>query len=351
MEPIFGEFAIIGNDLSIMENVRILLDDKNRIIEIEECNRDVDNNIALIPGLFNAHVHAADIELRGVGSRKLDELVGKHGIKHKYLSQMTESQLQTSLELAYQEAVRSGTLGWSDFREGGLKGIKPYPLNQSKFHLAFGRPHQNEFNDLSLFPNIGIMDVKAYSDTEMNKISENLNRKSQKLFIHASESMYLRQNWILKHGISDIQWSIDVLNPDALIHVTHADESDITEMSKSKTGAVICLRSNKFTNAGVPPIKALIESDIILGIGTDNAMFNNLSVWNELSSLKNLIDPDRLLSMATIEGALLCGVEWGVNKGNSNFLEFHLPNHIQVKDLKKWIVNNGTEKNILKIWR
>jgi hypothetical protein len=55
--------------------------------------------------------------------------------------------------------------------------------------------------------------------------------------------------------------------------------------------------------------------------------------------------------MGTIEGALLCGIEWGIINGNTNFIEFRVPNHIQVADLKKWIIKSGTENNILKVWR
>ena len=351
MDPILAEFAITEKDLKVLENVRIHLDDNNRIIEIEESNREITNNIALIPGLFNAHVHAADIGLRGVESRNLGELVGKGGIKHQYLEKLTENQLRNSLLQSFQESVNSGTLGWSDFREGGLEGIKPYPLDSSNYHLAFGRPHQDELDDLSLFQNIGIMDVKAHSEEDMKKISESMDRNTHKLFIHGSESLELRKSWISAHGISDINWAINVFHPDAIIHVTNADEEDIKEMFKSKIGVVICLRSNQFTNAGQPPIEALVQSDIIMGIGTDNAMFSRLSVWDEINSLKNYVEADRLLSMATVEGASLCGIDWGISNGKSNFLEFRIPNHIQVRDLKKWIIKKGSEKNILKIWR
>ncbi len=310
MDPIFAKYAIVGDDLQVLENVRIYLDDRNQIIEIEESNNEINNNIALIPGLFNAHTHAADIGLRGVTSRNLHELVGRSGIKHKHLKDMTNDQLQQALKLSFEEAVNSGTLGWSDFREGGVDGLYSYPLEQSQYHLAFGRPSQNELNDLSMFSNFGIMDVGAYSEETMKILSKNINRKIQKLFIHASESLDLRDAWISKHGESDIIWSIDMLNPDAIIHATHADMGDITAMSESNTGVIVCLRSNQFTNAGIPPIENLVESDLVLGIGTDNAMFSRLSLWDEFESLKNHIEPERLLSMGTIEGASLCGVKW-----------------------------------------
>lgn len=351
MDSIDAKFGIVGSNLQILENVRIWVDDENRILEIEELDKEINNNLVLMPGLFNAHVHAADIGLRGVESGDLRELVGRDGIKHRYLKELTKENLRSSLNLSFQEAIHSGTLGWSDFREGGNDGMKPYPLNNSRFHLAFGRPRQNEINDLSSYPNIGIMDVQAYPENEMRSISKNINREIQKLFIHASESLKLRNSWISDFGTSDIIWAIDVLNPDAIIHATHADEEDITQMYKSKTGVVICLRSNEFTRAGTPPIKKLIESKLKLGIGTDNAMFNRLSLWEEISELKNHINPDRLFSIATVEGASLCGIEWGISVGNSNFLEFRIPNDIRGSDIKKWIINNGTEKDILEIWR
>ena len=80
-----GIVALTGNDLRVLENVKIIVDDNNRIIEIDESNKEIKNNVVLIPGLFNAHVHAADIGLRGKAFGSLNELIGKGGIKHGYL--------------------------------------------------------------------------------------------------------------------------------------------------------------------------------------------------------------------------------------------------------------------------
>ena len=54
-----AKYALIGEDLIIKENVRIHLNQNNKIIDIEEIN-NVNNKSLLIPGFFNSHCHSGD---------------------------------------------------------------------------------------------------------------------------------------------------------------------------------------------------------------------------------------------------------------------------------------------------
>jgi cytosine/adenosine deaminase-related metal-dependent hydrolase len=350
VDPILSEFALVGSDLKILRNVKITIDQKHQITQIEELDRNITNRKVVMPGLFNAHVHAADLHLRGVKSKDLGSLVGRNGIKHKYLLSLSQEQLQNSLRQAVDEAIKLGTLGWSDFREGGVKGIQYYPIRGMTNFLAFGRPDLSDLNDLSQFDHLGIMDVQAYSEIDMKHLANQTNRNKQKIFIHGSESLKLRKEWISKFGVSDIIWALDILKPDAIIHATHANEQDLELMEDTSTGVIICIRSNKFTNSGVPPVELLVNSNLKLGLGSDNAMFQELSIWNEMTTLMDYIDPDRLLRMASIEGAEICGIDWGINIGNSNFIELSIPNSVTTNNLKNWLVATANEKFINRIW-
>ncbi len=328
----------------------MLLDHNNEVIEIEELSQNIETNTLIMPGLFNSHVHAADIGLRGIDGYGLKELVGPNGIKHRYLDTLTADQLNNSILKAYNEAKEYGTLGWSDFREGGISGLKPYPVNGSYSHIPFARPEIDKLELLPKFANIGIRDVAAHTEYEMKQLTEFSKKLDRKVFIHISEDINLRDEWRSKFGCSDLIWALDNLKADAYIHLSHADEDEIELMESHEVGGIICLRSNIFTKSGVPPLKSLIESNLTLGIGTDNAMFSELSIWEEMKALsRHDIKSNKLLKMATIDGATLCGILWGLDKGLSNLIQLNIPKYVENANLKDWLATECDQRNIEQI--
>lgn len=347
IKRIRARYALVGSNLDLIENVDVLLDHNNEIIEIEELSLDIKSNTLIMPGLFNSHVHTADIGLRGIDGYGLSELVGPQGIKQRHLASLTDDQLNESILLAYNEAIGFGTLGWSDFREGGLSGLKPYPVNSSQTHIPFARPEIGKLESLPEFANIGIRDVDAYSELVIQQLTERARKSGKKVFIHISEDIKLREEWIRRHGSTDLIWAIDNLKIDAFVHLTHANGEEIEVMELHEVGGIICLRSNVFTKSGVPPIKSLVESILTLGIGTDNAMFSKLSIWKEMNALSQYdIESSRLLKMATVDGAKLCGISWGLEKELSNLIKLSIPNYVEKIKLKDWLVTECDQRRI-----
>src|SRR5947199_1431541 len=79
----------------------------------------------IIPGLWNAHTHLGDAivtqELKGT----IEELVAPpHGLKHRVLAKAKDAAVISAMRRAMATMVRTGTTGFSDFREGGLHGLK-----------------------------------------------------------------------------------------------------------------------------------------------------------------------------------------------------------------------------------
>lgn len=350
MEKVSAQYALLGDDLEVISNVILHIDKNNEIIDIEESSKEIRNGLLVMPGLFNAHVHAADIGLRGVKSNSLAELVGLNGIKHNFLREQSKSHLNKSIAKSYEEAIISGTLGWSDFREGGIEGLSTYPL-RSKYFSAFGRPTLEDMDKLPYNINIGFRSIRSFSKDHMISISEIARKQGRKVFMHASESKKIREYSESHLGVSDIQWAISHMKVDALVHLTHIAKAEIPLMVKSNTGGILCIRSNKFTQSGEPPVRDLVNSSITLGIGTDNAMFFPLSLWDEIRELrKHNIDSERLLSMATVEGARLCGFDWGIKMGNSNLMALAIEDNIPQTKIKEWLVKNGNKVLIQASW-
>ena len=215
MREICARFALLGPTLEISENIKLTLDENNVIREIDELNYDVSDNNLLMPGLFNAHVHSADIELRNrVHRGNLAELVGPGGIKQKHLSDLSKEGLVSSVRSSYNEALNSGVLGWADFREGGLRGLDPYPIDENHNFIPFARAAPQDLAMLPSFSNIGFRDVQVNSAKEMKEITSVMKNRQKLSWIHASEDLELRDKWVKKFSHSDIIWAIDELNVD-----------------------------------------------------------------------------------------------------------------------------------------
>lgn len=136
MREVQAKYGLIGPELDLVENIKLVLDKRNQIIEIEELNRDLKTYDVLFPGFFNGHVHSADIGLRGIiNNYSLQALVDPGGIKHTHLDNLSTPETQKAILQTYSEALNNGILGWSDFREGGLKIFESYPIKNQQFKV------------------------------------------------------------------------------------------------------------------------------------------------------------------------------------------------------------------------
>src|SRR3989304_1280294 len=79
----------------------------------------------IIPALWNAHTHLGDAvvtqELKGT----IEDLVAPpHGLKHRVLARAKDAAVIAAMRRAMTTMLRTGTTGFADFREGGLRGLK-----------------------------------------------------------------------------------------------------------------------------------------------------------------------------------------------------------------------------------
>ncbi|MEK9715811.1 MAG: hypothetical protein VW394_03530, partial [Candidatus Heimdallarchaeota archaeon] len=111
----------------IKENVRIHLNQNNKIIDIEEIN-NVKNKSLLIPGFFNSHCHSGDFGLynKFPSGLNLAQLVGDNSVKSNYLNSMTYHELSDNIFKFAKNGIKNHITLYSDFREGGIIGTQPY---------------------------------------------------------------------------------------------------------------------------------------------------------------------------------------------------------------------------------
>jgi len=276
-EQVISGTIIAGPELDPIEGYICV---KNGIItEIGEEHTYSANIIA--PCFVNAHTHLGDSvckdPLMGTVSgfrvqKDLDSLVKPpDGLKHRILRETSYKTLIQYIRKSLLDIIETGTCAFADFREGGVVGLAALnkALEGLDLHsLIFGRPTEPQ-----LPPGVVLAEIKRVllhsdglgisgaNDLDMELLQEitTCTRVQKKLFaIHAGEK-----------NRSDIEKALS-LEPDLLIHLTHATKKDLEEVAQTGAPVVVCPRSNFVTGSGMAPIAEMLGAGIRVAAGTDN---------------------------------------------------------------------------------
>lgn len=225
----------------------------------------------IIPGLWNAHTHLGDAvvtqELRGT----IEELVAPpHGLKHRVLAKAKDVAVIAAIRRAMATMVRTGTTGFTDFREGGLKGLRLLYAASAYFplqRLALGRPSGLRYDAREVAAILRASDgvaVSAYVDwdeDEIEKLAAHVRRARKRFAIHCSERIR-----------EDVDKVLD-LHPAFVVHMVQATDADLARCADAGVPIVVCPRSNAFFGM-TPDIPRMARAGVELHLGTDNAMIN-----------------------------------------------------------------------------
>jgi cytosine/adenosine deaminase-related metal-dependent hydrolase len=233
----------------------------------------------ILPGLWNAHTHLGDAvvtqELRGT----LEELVAPpHGLKHRVLARAKDEAVIAAMRRAMATMLRTGTTGFSDFREGGLKGLRLLHAAGAAMPLrtvALGRPAEMRYDSAEVAALLRACDgiaVSSYIDWpagELAKIAADV-RRTRKIFaVHCSERVR-----------EDLDRVLD-LRPAFVVHMIRATDGDLERCADAHVPIVVCPRSNAFFGM-TPDLPRMLRFGVELRLGTDNAMINPPSVLQEM---------------------------------------------------------------------
>jgi cytosine/adenosine deaminase-related metal-dependent hydrolase len=253
--------------------------------------------------------------------------------------------------------IETGTCAFADFREGGVVGV--VALNKAleglKLHsLVFGRPAE------PLLPlEIVLAEVRRIllrsdglgmsgaNDLNMGRLQDitACTRDRKKLFaIHAGEK-----------DRSDIEKALS-LEPDLLIHLTHATGKDLDEVAQTKIPVVVCPRSNFVTGVGMAPIAEMLEAGIRVAAGTDNVMLNSVNMFAEMEFMSKIfsIDDRQVFKICTLNGSFVMGpdstgsIEKG-NKANLMILNGNSNNLAGIQDPVSGITKRARPDDILAV--
>lgn len=98
-----------------------------------------------------------------------------------------------------------------------------------------------------------------------------------------------------------------------VVHGTQLAPAELDRLAAWDATLVTCPRSNGWVGAGVPPVEQFFASGVRVAIGTDSLASNSdLNVFAELAALRRLapgVSSRRLLAAATVGGAAAIGLE------------------------------------------
>ena len=335
------------------------------ITEIGEESTYSTNIIA--PGFVNAHTHLGDSVCKdpplGKASgfrvkRDLDSLVKPpDGLKHRILRETSYKTLIEYIKKSLLDMIGTGTCAFADFREGGVLGVAALnkALEGLELHsLIFGRPSEPQLPLGVVLAEVRRvllrsdgLGMSGANDLDMELLQEitACTRDRKKLFaIHAGEK-----------DRSDIEKALS-LEPDLLIHLTHATKKDLDEVAQTEVPVVVCPRSNFVTGVGMAPIAEMLEAGIRVAAGTDNVMLNSVNMFAEMEFMSKVfsIEDRQVFKICTLNGSFVMGpdstgsIEKG-NKANLMILNGNSNNLAGIKDPISGITKRARPDDILAV--
>ncbi|MDO8987070.1 MAG: amidohydrolase family protein, partial [Coriobacteriia bacterium] len=115
-------------------------------------------------------------------------------------------------------------------------------------------------------------------------------------------------------GITPVRYldRLGVLEQALAIHCTRVTPGDIGVLAAKAAGVALCPRSNAYLEGGSAPIRALADSGVALGLGTDSLASNSdLDLFEEARALQALepsLSARRIIEIMTREGAAALGI-------------------------------------------
>ena len=294
--------AFIGEELE-SRLVDIVID--SGIITAIEENPKVPR-LWICPAFFNAHTHLGDtIAMDGGVKGDLESLVTPpDGLKHRLLAAASRQALVRGMHASILGMIAGGMAGCADFREGGVAGISA--IREAAEGLSFRPVIFGRDGGEGVADGLGISSTRDIPQTDT--LVAEARRAGKKIAVHAGE-----------RDSADVDEAL-ALDPDLLIHCTHATKKQLRECADRQIPIAVCPRSNwtlgVSSSARHPPVRLMQEMGCALLLGTDNVMFVSPDLFSEMAFTSTIyrMDPKALLH-AAVKGSEMTGISFFIRKG------------------------------------
>ena len=296
----------------------------------------------LLPGLVNAHTHAAMTLLRGVGT---DLPLQKWLFDSVFPveARLSGEDIRAGTALALLEMLACGTTSFSDMyffspetvaqiRDSGMKANLCYPVQafdpadtfmknesarkQERLHRDWHGAGEGRI----------LVDGCLHAEYTCNRdvaagVAAWSRENGLRMHIHLSETEREHRECLAKYGKTPAQW-MDALGvfdvPCAAAHCVWVTEEDRRLLRAKSVSVAHNPTSNMKLGSGFAPVPELLEEGVNVALGTDGAASNNnLNMLEEMhlaAVIHNgfrrdtaLMTARQVLDMATLNGARLQG--------------------------------------------
>lgn len=292
----------------------------------------------LIPGLVNAHTHAAMTLLRGYADDlPLMEWLRDHiwPVEGKWVN---ESFIEAGTQLAMAEMLRGGTTCYNDMyffpdvtarcaMQAGMRAVVgmiviEFPTvwaNDAEEYISKGLELRDEIRHSDLVTAAFAPHAPySVSDESLRKIAMHVNELECPVHMHVHETAHEISESVARFGVRPLErlgW-LGLLTPNlAAVHMTQLLPGEIETIADRGVQVVHCPESNLKLASGMCPVQDIVDAGVNLAIGTDGAASNNdLDMLVEMRTAALLAkgvsgDPAALDAVQTLRAATLGGAK------------------------------------------
>lgn len=301
------------------------------------------NEHVLMPGLINAHGHAAMSLLRGYADDlPLDTWLNEH-IWPAEAQHVSAEFVKDGAELAIAEMIRSGTTCFSDMyffpeetaaaaHRTGMRCQITFPIFEfpsawgsgADEYISKGLALRDNYRSNQLI-NVMFGPHAPYTvgDETFARIAILAPEIQSGIHVHLHETQGEVDNAINESGKRPIQrlHDLQVLTTTTqCVHMTQLNDEDITLIKQTGAHIIHCPESNLKLASGFCPVDKLLNEGINVALGTDSAASNNnLDMFGEMHTAALLgkavannaaaLSAQQVIEMATINGAMAMGID------------------------------------------
>jgi 5-methylthioadenosine/S-adenosylhomocysteine deaminase len=297
----------------------------------------------LMPGLINAHTHAAMALLRGLADDlPLMPWLQEHiwPAEQRWVS---PEFVADGTRLACAEMLRGGVTCFNDMyffpevtaqvaSEIGQRAVVgliviDFPTayaQDADDYLAKGLALQDRLqNHATLHTAFAPHAPYTVSDAPLTRIAMLAEELDIPIHMHVHETAFEVEEAVKQHGGRPLARldALGLLSPRlAAVHMTQLREDEITRLADTGVSVIHCPESNLKLASGFCPVQTLLEAGINVALGSDGAASNNdLDIFGELRTAALLakgvaqnaaaLNAEQALEMATLGGARALGLE------------------------------------------
>jgi len=299
----------------------------------------------VIPGLVNAHTHAAMTLLRGYADDKPLDAWLQEDI-WPVEAELTADDIAVGTELAAVEMIESGTTAFADMyfeaphvagvvEESGLRALLGHGF------VTVGKDEADAREDAATSQNFaeqyqGMLQGRirtAVMPHSLTTVSDDILRESVAeareaglpVHLHANETEDEVEPIVAERGVRPLEYAEEVgllEHGDFLAHCVHVDDEEIEILADSGAAAIHCPASNMKLASGIAPVQKLLDAGVTVGLGTDGAASNNdLDMFDEMRDAAMVgklgaddaaaVPADEVVKMATQGSADALGFDAG----------------------------------------